>query len=101
MSRWSQYVAVKLRGPQSELAARGKVQPSTLSRWLSGEVPPSASQAINFARNLGDSPIQALVMADYLTPDEAGMNVRGVVLDEISEIVLLDELKRRAILRME
>jgi transcriptional regulator with XRE-family HTH domain len=99
MSRWSEYVRTKLHGTQKELADRSGINQATLSRWLKEDVPPSPDQVIKFARGLYESPVQALVMAEYISPEEAEMTIKDLALEEIHDIVLLDELKRRAVQR--
>ena len=89
---------VQMRGTQRELSERAGVNEGTISRWLSDAVP-DPRDVIKFARNLGQSPVEALVMAGYLTPDEANVVVSELSLSDFDEIVLLDELKRRAVLR--
>ena len=96
-SRWTQYVRSHLRGSQKELADRTGVNAATVSRWMNGEGQrPSAEQVIRFARGVGESPIQALVMAGYVTPDEARMEVKDLRIDDLDEVVLLNELLDRA-----
>lgn len=53
------------------------------------------------SRAVGGSPVQALLMAGYLTPQEANAVVPDLRLDSLDDVVLLDELKRRAILRIQ
>lgn len=86
-----------LRGAQRELADKTGVNAATISRWLSDEgTQPSAEQVIRFARGVGDSPIQALVMAGYVTPNEARMEVKDLDIADLDEVVLLNELLARA-----
>ena len=98
-SRWSDFVRAQMRGSQQELSERSGASPSSLSRWLKGK-PPSPQEAISFARAVGGTPIQALLLAGYITAAEANMVAPDLNLETIDEIVLLDELKRRAILRI-
>lgn len=85
-------------GSQRELADKVQINPATISRWLDDEIDarPSAEQVIRFARGVGESPIQALVMAGYVSPDEARMEVKDLTLSDLSEVVLLSELLSRA-----
>lgn len=98
-SRWQQYVGSHLRSNQSELAEKAGVNAATLSRWLSGKSRPSPEQVIQFARGVRESPVQALVMAGYVTPDEARMEVKDLRLSDLDEVVLLNELLDRAKVR--
>lgn len=98
-SRWSEYVRQQKRGTQQELAERSGVNTATLSRWLAGKVLPSHEQVIAFSRGVGLNPIQGLVMAGYLTPSEARMAIKELSIGDLDDLVLLDELRRRAVLR--
>lgn len=98
-TRWSGYVTQQMRGTQKELAERAGVNAATLNRWLNQGVTPSPEQVIAFARGLEISPIQALVMSGHLTPGEARMSAADLRIDDISDVVLLDELRKRAIRR--
>lgn len=96
--RWAEYVRAQMRGSQQDLADRSKVGTASISRWLKGSAP-SPIDVIKFARNLGESPVQALVMAGHLTPAEANTTVKDLSLSRLNDIVLIDELRRRAIQR--
>jgi transcriptional regulator with XRE-family HTH domain len=66
---WAEYV----RGPgvtRKEIAAVVGVSTSIVSRWLSGEIRPSAENVVAFARAFGLRPVEALMAADYLAPGE-------------------------------
>lgn len=96
-TRWSEYVANHLRGSQKELADTTGVNPATISRWLNDpHQKPSPEQVIQFARGVHESPIQALVMAGYISPDEARMEVKDIRLADLDEIVIISELLDRA-----
>lgn len=97
-ARWKDYVAQQMQGSQRELAERSGAGPASISRWLKGK-PPSAEEAIRFARGVGLSPVQALTMAGYLTPREAGAVVSDLRLSDINDVALLDELRARAVAR--
>jgi transcriptional regulator with XRE-family HTH domain len=89
-----------MRGTQQELAERSGINTSTLSRWLAGKVAPSYEQVITFSRGVGLNPIQGLVMAGYISANEARTTINELRIEDIDELVLLDELKRRAVLRV-
>ncbi len=97
--RWSDYVQKQMRGTQQELSERSGVNAATLSRWLSGRVAPSHEQVIAFARGIKENPIQALVMAGYITPEEARTTVNDVRIEDVDDLVLLDILRARAVRR--
>lgn len=99
-TRWSDYVRSHMRGTQRELSERAEVNEGTISRWLRDSIP-APQEVIKFARAVGGSPVQALLMAGYLTPQEANAVVPDLRLDSLDDVVLLDELKRRAILRIQ
>lgn len=88
-----------MRGTQQELADRSGVNAATLSRWLAGRTAPSHEQVITFSRGVGLNPIQGLVMAGYVSPEEARTTIKELSIEDIDDTVLLDELRRRAILR--
>ena len=96
-TRWSDYVRSHMKGTQRELADRAGTTEATISRWLSDSMP-AAQDVIKFARAVGGSPVQALLMAGYLTAEEANAVVPDLRLDMLDDIVLLDELKKRVIL---
>ena len=99
--RWKDFVRQQLRGSQHELAERSGVNAATLSRWLSAKVAPSHDQVITFTRGVGMNPVQGLVMAGYITPEEARTTIRELRIEDLDDVVLLDELRRRAILRVQ
>jgi transcriptional regulator with XRE-family HTH domain len=57
-----------------QIAAAVGVSQSIVSRWLKGEVHPSAENVVAFARafrdQTGDKPVELLMVAGYLEPDE-------------------------------
>lgn len=66
---WPEYV----RGPgasRKEIATAVGVSPSIVSRWLSGEIHPSAENVVLFARAFHMRPVEALMAAGYLRPAE-------------------------------
>ena len=69
---WPAYLRGRLSGKtQAALADLGNVPRSTLSRWIKGTQTPDAPTAIQFARAIGDDPLNALVAVGYLTAEEA------------------------------
>lgn len=97
--RWSEYVRAQIVGSQKELSDRSGIGTATLSRWLNGSAP-SVEQAIVFARNIGQNPVQALVMSGHVQPKEANMAVSDFRIEDVEDIVLLDELRLRAVRRI-
>lgn len=97
---WPEYVRRVTRSmPQAKAAELTGIAQTNIGRWLRGETEsPLANTVVAFARRLGESPLEALVAAGYITPDEAGA---GVVerqgLRSYSTRQLLDELDRRVI----
>jgi len=95
MERWSDYVRAHVEGTQREFALRVGVGESTVSRWLAGQVQPTAGQVIKFARAVGKSPIQALVMAGQISPEEGHMAVTDLGLGDLNDGTILEEIARR------
>lgn len=95
--QWSEYVASKVASSnQATVALQGGVDQSTVSRWLKGSRPPSPEKAIEFARNLGDSPIAALIAAGHIEEDEAAQVVTlRTSASDLSDEQLVREVERR------
>jgi transcriptional regulator with XRE-family HTH domain len=96
-SMWAEYVKRVAPGRnQAEIAELAGVDQTGVSRWLSGRTAPRVESVIRFARSLGRSPVEALVAAGYITPEEAGMapdlqiSSRDLATEE-----LLAEVRRR------
>jgi transcriptional regulator with XRE-family HTH domain len=94
---WAEYVKRVAPGKtQGEIAALAGIDQTGVSRWLSGQSVPRIESIIKFARNLNRPPLEALVAAGYITPEEAGISpdlqisIRALPTDE-----LLAEIRRR------
>lgn len=73
---WTAYVQRITRGASPEdVATAAGVHITTVYRWKKNPKQKSPEQVINFARGLHQSPIEALIAAGYLEPDE----VAGVI----------------------
>ena len=94
---WTQYVQRISDGvPRKEVAKAAGINVSGLSRWISGASRPSAEKVVAFARGLRQSPIEALIAAEYLEPQE----ISGVIevirsRSDLSDLELLTELGER------
>lgn len=66
---WAEYVRGTGATPK-EIAATVGVSTSIVSRWLSGEIRPSAENVVAFARAFRMRPVEALISAGYLEPGE-------------------------------
>jgi transcriptional regulator with XRE-family HTH domain len=96
---WGDYVRRVTAGlSQKDISERTGLDPSAISRWLRSLNEPRAEKAVAFARQMGASPIEALVAAGYITRSEAGATIRTPISD-YTEVELLDELKRRVVPR--
>lgn len=86
---WAEYVTAKMVGhTQEDVATMVGVDQSTISRWKRGKGgPPSAENAIAFARAVKDSPIKALLIVGILNARE----VEGGVAMDASSADLTDE----------
>lgn len=82
----------------AEIARKLGVSDSKVSYWKRGERPPTISEAINVARTYGRPPLEGLVAAGYLEPDEieGHVTVQPAVLGGFTDAQLADELLRRA-----
>lgn len=97
---WQQYVRRVTRNmTQSRIADLTGAAQTNIGRWLRGETPaPKAESVVAFARALGHEPLEALIAAGYLTPEEAGATVKvSPSLAGITTRQLLDELDRRIV----
>jgi len=94
---WSDYVARITAGvPREDVAEAAGVNVSSLSRWVNDKVTPKAEKVVEFARALGQSPIEALIAAGYLEPEEAAGVIEVVrSLNDVSNDELLHEVGKR------
>lgn len=97
-SKWWNYIVHITNGDaQTEIAARAKIQQSSLSRWKGGD-PVRADQAIKVARAYGRPPIEALIAAGFLYRDEVDIPIHvqtNPALGDIDTAALFRELGRR------
>jgi hypothetical protein len=71
------------------------VDGSSISRWKEG-VTPKAEAVVAFARAYNRPPIEALIVARYIEPDEVGGAIEiSISMGEVSDAVLLEELASR------
>lgn len=96
---WSEYVRRSTSHmTQAKAAELAGVNAAAIGRWIRGETDaPRAESVVAFARALGLPPVEALVAAGYLEPNEAShaIQIRNGISD-YSDVELLDELRRRA-----
>jgi len=94
---WSDYVArITVGVPREDVAEAAGVNVSSLSRWVNDKVTPKAEKVVEFARALGRSPIEALIAAGYLEPEEAAGVIEVVrSLNDVSNDELLHEVGKR------
>lgn len=73
------------------------VDQTAIGRWLRGDTgAPRAESVVAFARAVNRPPVEALIVAGYLSPDDVqGATVRGS-LDDFTVDELLDELRKRS-----
>lgn len=93
---WTEYVQRITSGvPRKEIAFAAGVDPSGISRWIGGQLP-RAEKAIGFARGLKQRPVEALIAAGYLEPEEVvGAFEVTRSASELSDDELLAELAGR------
>lgn len=82
----------------AEIARTLGISDSKVSYWKRGQRPPTISEAIRVSRAYGRPPLEGLVAAGYLDPDEVSeqVTVQPVVLGSFTDAQLADELLRRA-----
>jgi transcriptional regulator with XRE-family HTH domain len=80
---------------QKVIADKAGVDGSTVSRWKEG-VTPKGEAVVAFARAYKRSPIEALIAARYIEPDEVGGAIEiSISMGEVSDAALLEELAGR------
>jgi transcriptional regulator with XRE-family HTH domain len=98
MGTWSEYVQRHARGlTQKQVADVTGLAQTAISRWLREDTTvPQAEYVVRFARGFNQNPVEALIVAGYITAEEAG-TVIGVrtPISEFTESEMLDELRRR------
>jgi transcriptional regulator with XRE-family HTH domain len=93
---WARYVA-RVTGDmkQAEIAERTGVAQTNVGRWLRGDPGlPRAESVVAFARAFGQSPIEALVAAGYISLEESAGRSRTPI-SEYSTDELFEELRHR------
>jgi len=93
---WWTYVTRNAPGrSRTDIGSLAGVDPSQVSRWKSGGTP-QPENAIRFARSIGGDPIEALVAAGFLVPDEAhGPTIVRTGGGDLSDEELLTEIRAR------
>ncbi|KAA9133726.1 helix-turn-helix domain-containing protein [Microbacterium caowuchunii] len=81
----------------AEIARRLGVSDSKVSYWKRGERPPTIAEAIQVSRVYGRPPLEGLIAAGYLDPDEVSdaVAVQPVTLRQFTDAQLAEELLRR------
>ena len=98
LSTWREYVQRHARGyTQTQVADITGLAQTAISRWLREDInAPRAEYVVAFARGFNQNPVEALIIAGYITPAEAGAaTVVGTPISDFTEVELLDELRRR------
>lgn len=95
---WAEYVKRVTRSmSQNRVAELTGIAQTNVGRWLRGEAPRSES-AVQFARALGEDPLEALVAAGLLDTDELKTAVTlHTSLTEVSDSDLAGEVQRRLV----
>jgi transcriptional regulator with XRE-family HTH domain len=93
---WPSYVRRITEGlDRKAIADAAEMNVSGVSRWLTGVSRPSPEKAINFARSLNHSPVEALIAAGYLEETDTDGQITRSPLAELSDDALVDELRQR------
>jgi len=80
------------------IARQTGIPASTISRWFSGEFDPKPRQVVQVARAYGTSPLQALIAADFLSPEDVDLpenTPRQLQIRDFTELELAREIVRR------
>jgi len=97
---WAEYVRRVTRSmSQTEIAEKTGVAQTAIGRWLRGETgAPRAESVVAFANAVGTPPVEALIVAGFLKPENVTqvVNIRPSIQDFSTE-ELFDELRRRTI----
>jgi len=102
MSAWSDYVRQVSTGlNQVQISERTGIAQTAIGRWLRADNgAPRADYVVTFARSFNQNPVEALIIAGYITAAEAGVETSvRVPLSEYSTEELLEDLHRRTINR--
>jgi len=84
---WAEYVKRVTRSmSQNRVAELTGIAQTNVGRWLRGEAPRSES-AVQFARALGEDPLEALVAAGLLDTDEL-KTLRGEVQEAVWDVLV-------------
>jgi transcriptional regulator with XRE-family HTH domain len=93
---WSEYVRRISRGvDRKDIAAAAGIDASAISRWIAGANRPDAVKVVSFARAFQKPPLEALVAAGYLEPEEVNAKVALVDVRSMPTEELMAELARR------
>jgi transcriptional regulator with XRE-family HTH domain len=99
MNAWSDYVRRVTTGlNQVQIAERTGIAQTAIGRWLRADSgAPRADYVVAFARAFNENPVEALIIAGYITAAEAGVERVRVPLSEYAPEELLADLNRRFI----
>jgi transcriptional regulator with XRE-family HTH domain len=99
---WAEYLQRVTRGVErKDIAAAAGIDVSGISRWITGSNRPDAERVVRFARAFHRPPLEALVAAGYLEPEEVNAEVVCVDVRAMPTEELMAELSRRLAQRME
>lgn len=96
-SRWWDYVStITPNASGKQIAEWSGIDAASVSRWKTGQSGVSADAAVRLARAAGRPPIEALVVAGYLDPEEVDQLVPNPIpIRDVADDDLLDEIRRR------
>jgi transcriptional regulator with XRE-family HTH domain len=94
---WNEYVQRHAHGAKQEvIAAKIGVTSSTVGRWKDRDIQPRANHVVAFARAYGRAPVEALIHAGYITPEEVGIVIETATsMSDVSDAALVGELSGR------
>ena len=93
---WSYFKRIAGTETGRVIAEAAGVSEPQVSRWKSGQNQPTTVALARFARFYGRPPVEAIIAAGYLTPEDVAGAVEIIrPLSELGDEELLDEIRRR------
>lgn len=97
---WMEYVQRHAHGDkQEDIADKIGVTSSTVGRWKDAGIQPRGEHVVAFARAYGRAPVEALIHAGYIKPEEAGFSSVELAgsMHDVSDRDLMKELSDRLV----
>lgn len=98
MSKWSDFLRANMERKGwdgAQLARAANVTPSAISRWLSGGTRPTFDKVRSISDAFDVPIITALLAAEIITPEEAGVTPTIVDIETVDTADILKEIGKR------